>query len=347
MAIDLDALMAAANQAAQACFYRLGNCSRVLHIGFFFDGVGRNIELDAPENRLSNIARLFRAYPEDEHKTDLVAYKKHYISGLGTPFIETTEERLQGMMDKSLRSLLDDLKNSPADLVKEAFKSSVGGASSKDMLTEMHNRLLTPAGQLKMLKDSVVKVGIRVGIEATPWLRDSEFMAYKFVTGADTRLNSVKARFVHSFEEAVKAGEVPVRLISVSVFGFDMGGTLARQFIDILLEEICDKKTGENPVFAASRLILCLPGCLTARGIRRRAAITGWTMGTVYWNGCQTDVLSCCSGLPRTTGVNFLRICLRYRKRSENHCTWWLLMSGGAGGACTAPGAQGLTIKRC
>ncbi|MEY8710091.1 hypothetical protein [Mangrovibacter phragmitis] len=249
MAIDLDALMAAANQAAQACFYRLGNCSRVLHIGFFFDGVGRNIELDAPENRLSNIARLFRAYPTLERNNETETYQRVYISGLGTPFSETTEERLQGMMDKSLRSLLDDLKNSPADLVKEAFKSSVGGASSKDMLTEMHNRLLTPAGQLKMLKDSVVKAGIRVGIEATPWLRDSEFMAYKFVTGADTRLNSVKARFVHSFEEAVKAGEVPVRLISVSVFGFDMGGTLARQFIDILLEEICDKKTGGKPCF--------------------------------------------------------------------------------------------------
>lgn len=42
MEMDLDAIIAAANRAQQACDYRLGNCSRVLHIGFFFDGVGRN-----------------------------------------------------------------------------------------------------------------------------------------------------------------------------------------------------------------------------------------------------------------------------------------------------------------
>lgn len=249
MEMDLDAIIAAAHRAQQSCDYRLGNCSRVLHIGFFFDGVGRNIDQDAPDNRLSNIARLFRAYPEEENKTDLVAYKKHYISGLGTPFDEATAERLQGMMDKSLNSLLDDLKDKPVDMAKEAFQSSLGGASGKDVLTEMKDTLLTPKGRLGMLKDSAVNALKRVSIEATPWLRDSAFMAYNFVTGADTRLNSTKARFVRSFEEAEKGGEVPVRLISVSVFGFDMGGTLARQFIDMLLGEICDKKTGGNPTF--------------------------------------------------------------------------------------------------
>ncbi|EBS1324020.1 hypothetical protein D6T51_07730 [Salmonella enterica subsp. enterica serovar Muenchen] len=249
MEMDLDAIIAAANRAQQSCDYRLGNCSRVLHIGFFFDGAGRNIEQDAPDNRLSNVARLFRAYPALEDSLPETTYSKFYISGLGTPFVEATAERLQGMMDKSLGSLLDDLKDKPADMAKEAFQSSVGGASGKDVLTEMKDTLLTPKGRLGMLKDSAVNALKRVSIEATPWVRDSAFMAYNFVTGADTRLNSVKASFVRSFEEAAKGGEVPVRLISVSVFGFDMGGTLARQFIDMLLGEICDKKTGGNPAF--------------------------------------------------------------------------------------------------
>lgn len=116
MEMDLDAIIAAANRAQQACDYRLGNCSRVLHIGFFFDGVGRNIEQDAPANRLSNVARLFRAYPALEDSLPNATYSKFYISGLGTPFVETTSERLQGMMDKSLGSLLDDLNNKPADI---------------------------------------------------------------------------------------------------------------------------------------------------------------------------------------------------------------------------------------
>lgn len=249
MEMDLDAIIAAANRAQQSCDYRLGNCSRVLHIGFFFDGVGHNIEQDASANRLSNVARLFRAYPALEDSLPEATYSKFYISGLGTSFDETTAERLQGMMDKSLNSLLDDLKDKPLDMAKDAFQSSLGGTSGKDVLTEMKDTLLTPKGRLGMLKDSAVNALKWVSIEATPWLRDSAFMAYNFVTGADTRLSSTKARFVRSFEDAVKDGEVPVRLISVSVFGFDMGGTLARQFIDMLLGEICDKKTGGNPAF--------------------------------------------------------------------------------------------------
>ncbi|MFI8417303.1 hypothetical protein ACQKDS_12800 [Serratia sp. NPDC078593] len=249
MEMDLEAIIAAANRAQQACDYRLGNCSRILHIGFFFDGVGRNIEQDAPANRLSNVARLYRAYPVPEKNTSTESYQAHYISGLGTPFDETEDERIQEMMDKSLGSLLDDLKDKPADMAKEAFQSTLGGASGKDVLTEMKDTLLTPKGRLGMLKDSAVNALKRVSIEATPWLRDSEFMAYNFVTGADTRLNSVKTRFERSFEEAVKGGDVPVRLISVSVFGFDMGGTLARQFIDVLLGEVCDRNTGDKPTF--------------------------------------------------------------------------------------------------
>jgi len=195
MEMDLDAIIAAAHRAQQSCDHRLGNCSRVLHIGFFFDGVGRNIEQDAPANRLSNIARLYRAYPAPESSVSNMSYSRHYVSGLGTPFVETTSERLQGMMDKSLGSLLEDLKDKPVDMAKEAFQSSLSGASGKDVLTEMKDTLLTPKG-LGMLKDSAVNALKRVSIEATPWLRDSAFMTYNFVTGADTRLNSVKVRRV-------------------------------------------------------------------------------------------------------------------------------------------------------
>lgn len=249
MEMDLDAIIAAAHRAQQSCDYRLGNCSRVLHIGFFFDGVGRNIEQDAPANRLSNIARLFRAYPEEENKTDLVAYKKHYISGLGTPFLEREGEALQQVMDGTGKSVLESEKSQPVDALKDIVKAKLGGASNQDVRDEMKKKLLTPRGQLKMLRDATLKGVIRAGIEATPWLRDSEVVAYSMVTGADTRLNSVKTRFERSFDEAVKGGDVPVRLISVSVFGFDMGGTLAREFIDMLLGEICDRNTGDKPAF--------------------------------------------------------------------------------------------------
>lgn len=290
MEIDLDAVIAAAHRAQQSCDYRLGNCSRILHVGFFFDGVERNIEQDAPANRLSNVARLYRAYPAPESSTPNTTYSRHYISGLGTSFDETEDERLQGMMDKSLGSLLDDLKDKPADMAKEAFQSSLGGTSGKDVLTEMKDTLLNPKGRLGMLKDSAVNAVKRVSIEATPWLRDSAFMAYNFVTGADTRLNSTKVRFEQSFEEAMKGGEVPVRLISVSVFGFDMGGTLARQFIDMLLGEICDKKTSGNPAFRGVPVDIVFAGLFDCSrdtpessddGLDYAASAVSWLPGAV------------------------------------------------------------------
>lgn len=61
--MDIESLIAAANRAQQAEDADLGNCSRIWHVGFFFDGIHRNIEKDTPEHRLSNIARLYRAFP--------------------------------------------------------------------------------------------------------------------------------------------------------------------------------------------------------------------------------------------------------------------------------------------
>ncbi|ELZ8934775.1 hypothetical protein ACNY9Y_002506 [Cronobacter dublinensis] len=40
--MDIESLIAAANRAQQAIEHNMGNCSRTWHVGFFFDGVGRN-----------------------------------------------------------------------------------------------------------------------------------------------------------------------------------------------------------------------------------------------------------------------------------------------------------------
>lgn len=249
MAFDLDACIAAANRASQACEYELGNCSRTLNIGFFFDGVGHNVEHDAPDNKLSNIARLYRAYPDKENTTNVAVYRKHYISGLGTPFLEMEGEALQQFMDGTGNAVKDSLKDQPTDALKDIFKAKSGGASNQNVRNELRQKLLTPKGQLRQLRDATLKGAIRADIEATPWLRDNEFIAYSTVSGADTRLNSTRIRFERTVEDALKQGEVPLRLISVSVFGFDMGGTQARQFIDLLLNDLCVQREDGKPAF--------------------------------------------------------------------------------------------------
>lgn len=64
--MDIESIIAAASRAQQADDAGLGNCSRVWHVGFFFDGIHRNIDQDAIEARLSNVSRLFRAFPDEE-----------------------------------------------------------------------------------------------------------------------------------------------------------------------------------------------------------------------------------------------------------------------------------------
>ncbi|HHX8748715.1 PAAR domain-containing protein [Morganella morganii] len=222
---------------------------RILHIAFFFDGVGRNAEQDAPQGRLSNIARLFRAYPTEDDDTETKSCRAHYIPGIGTPFDETATEKIQGFIDNTLGAFGDEMKSKPGDIGKDAFQSSVNGVSGKDILTQTKNTLLTPKGVIGELKSSAVSSLKKAGIEATPLLRDSEFIAYTELTGADTRLNSAKMRFVQSCEDVVEDGGVPVASISVSVFGFDLGGALAREFLDILLGDICENHDDSEPTY--------------------------------------------------------------------------------------------------
>lgn len=58
-------------------------CKLTLKVGFFFDGTGNNLDADIGTDEHSNVARLFRAYPDDMEHTGIY---KHYIPGLGTYF---------------------------------------------------------------------------------------------------------------------------------------------------------------------------------------------------------------------------------------------------------------------
>ncbi|MEI9870216.1 hypothetical protein V5028_18150 [Enterobacter hormaechei] len=243
--MDIESLIAAANRAQQAEDAGLGNCSRIWHVGFFFDGIHRNIEQDAPEHRLSNIARLFRAFPDERENIPSITYNAFYISGLGTPFNETVVEKLHTVMDSGLGSIKDNLKEQPGEMTKEAAWDSIKGNNWYEILKNQGKKLINPTEWKKLASDTAKKATKKVSIEATPWLRDSPVVADMLVTGADTRIASTKISFEEGYKEAVKKSPVPIKLISVSLFGFDLGATLARKFLDNLLKDIC-KKEGDK-----------------------------------------------------------------------------------------------------
>lgn len=246
--MDIDSLTAAATRAQQAEDAKLGNCSRTWHLGFFFDGIHRNIDQDAPQKRISNIGRLFRAYPDLNKNTSHDSYDALYISGLGTPFHENLTSKLHAIMDGAQGSALDDLKDQPGDIAKETgieiFKTDKWWKAVKDV----GKKLINPTEWGKLALDMTKSALKKVSIEATPWLRDNPVVSDMLVTGVDTRIISTKISFEEAFKEAKKNSPVPIKLISVSLFGYDLGATLARKFLDDLLNEIC-KKQGDKYVY--------------------------------------------------------------------------------------------------
>lgn len=240
--MDIESLIASVNRAQQAEDAGLGNCSRTWHVGFFFDGIHRNIERDAAEHRLSNVARLFRAFPDEVNDNAASSYSKFYISGLGTPFNEELAAKLHAVMDGAQSSVLDDLKDQPSEIAKEAGVELLKGGNWYEVFKQEGKKLINPLEWKKLLGDSAKKAALRVGIEATPWLRDNAASAELLVAGVDTRIASTKLRFERFFERVKSSNQVPIKLISISLFGFDLGATLARKFIDTLLEDICQKQ---------------------------------------------------------------------------------------------------------
>ncbi|GJL43229.1 TPA: DUF2235 domain-containing protein [Enterobacter chengduensis] len=243
--MDIESLIAAANRAQQAEDAGLDNCSRVWHAGFFFDGIHRNIEKDTPEHRLSNIARLFRAFPDERENIPNVTYNAFYISGLGTPFNETVVEKLHTIMDSGLDSITDDITSQPGEMTKEAGMDFIKGDSWYEVLKKQGKKLLNPAEWKNLAFDTAKNAVKKVSIESTPWLRDNPTVADMLVTGVDTRITSTKLTFQEGYKEAIKKSPVPIKLISISLFGFDLGATLARKFLDSLLKDIC-KKEGDK-----------------------------------------------------------------------------------------------------
>lgn len=81
-------------------------------------------------------------------------------------------------------------------------------------------------------------------------MRDNPVIADMLVTGVDTRINSAKLRFERFFERTKTNSSVPIKLISISFFGYDVGATLARKFIDMLIDDICQKQ-GDKHTYQA------------------------------------------------------------------------------------------------
>jgi hypothetical protein len=110
-------------------------CKVALNIGFFFDGTGNNLDADVGTDEHSNVARLFKAYPDNLKERGIYA---HYIPGLGTYFRDIGDigdddgaafaKYGDARLDKAMQWLTETVAKHPADKI-ESIQVSVFGFS--------------------------------------------------------------------------------------------------------------------------------------------------------------------------------------------------------------------------
>ncbi|WP_420064709.1 hypothetical protein [Pectobacterium colocasium] len=261
----------------------IGTCSLALQIGFFFDGLKRNINVDEDSQRLTNVGRLFRSHPLEikASLTSSYAYAKVYIPGLGTTLDDTPSERLDSIMDARQKALPEDYADALVEQGKETAVDTVKGVFKGDWSQVLSNKL----GDLRTMKSgldaaaSAAKTAVtRALLEAAEPIRDNPIVAELLMTGVDARVDSAKNQFKLNVADVKKINQLPIKLIQVSVFGADLSATLARRFIDELLESVCTK-VGNEYRYEDSKVEVIFAGLFDCT--RRSSLDMGDTVATV------------------------------------------------------------------
>lgn len=237
-------------------------CGKTLHIGFFFDGFARNLEEDLRDNRISNIGKLFLAHQVDGQETPHVAfdvYRKFYFSGLGATYDASLGVQAGGVINRAQSDVMDIPGDTATDQALEGAKDKLSGRSWWQRLKrDLQNLRDRPLTGLKVFKDMLVNTAV----ETVAPLRDSRWGAHMVKSGVEVRLEGALNRINREITILNDIGQMPLRTIKVSVFGFDFGATLARAFVHELLGR-CQQRDSEY-YYSNARLEIVFAGLFDA-----------------------------------------------------------------------------------
>ncbi|HDZ46649.1 hypothetical protein LCGC14_0159640 [marine sediment metagenome] len=241
---------------------RLGaDCSQILDIGFFFDGISKNLEADIQDNKVSNVGSLFLAYPPEEEGKLGAPIRRHYYSGLGTSFDSSLSENMVGaahrVPSEAVGTGEGQLRSSGTDAAKDVLSGGGSGRWYEVFGRSLKVSITQPWNWVKAARDAA----IRTGIEAAAPVRDTSIAANLLMSGSHTRLSSAVRDFHNSVADVKQNSELPLARIRVSVFGFDFGAAMAKAFVRRLLDEVCDQD-GERFVYQDSDVEVVFVGLL-------------------------------------------------------------------------------------
>ncbi|MFY2738303.1 hypothetical protein [Pseudocitrobacter faecalis] len=138
----------------------------------------------------------------------------------------------------------DAIKHLPEDKASGAVEDILMKKLSwTDVLWNFADELVNPVEWVKEATGIVYDAAKKTLIESTPWLRDSHMMSENFMTGVTTRVDAAKEQFEQYYDKNRLEENIPIKMISISLFGFDLGATLARKFLDEFLEKVCEKSS--------------------------------------------------------------------------------------------------------
>ena len=237
------------------------NCQQVMDIGFFFDGISRNLTDDALTDKFSNVAAMFESHlrEQDDHLGN--AFRKHYYSGLGTSFESSLSDDVVGAANRvpgeAVGTGEGQLRSSGTDAAKEVLSGGGSGRWYEVFGRSFKVSITQPWNWVKAARDAA----IRTGIEAAAPIRDTSIAANLLMSGSHTRLSSAVRDFHNSVADVKQNSELPLARIRVSVFGFDFGAAMAKAFVRRLLDEVCDQD-GERFVYQDSDVEVVFVGLL-------------------------------------------------------------------------------------
>lgn len=237
------------------------DCRKTLEIGFFFDGMGRHLEQDLREKRISNIGRLFSAFPGESQDRPGYASRAVYFSGLGTPYDASLSESIRGALHRAPSEAQATAEGHTRDSAFEAAGDTLSGKKDGHWWEVFGRSWKTswtrPWDWVKSARDGL----IRTGVEAIAPIRDHPIAANLLMSGAPTRQASAIEQFRGAVRDVTQSSQMPLGYIRVSVFGFDFGAAMAKAFIRELLEDVCERQ-GDTYHYQGAEVQIVFAGLL-------------------------------------------------------------------------------------
>ncbi len=222
-----------------------GACSSTLNLGFFFDGMGCEINGTRYGDRRSNVAKMWTVFRSADTSNGLQHFDRFYFSGLGTELNASLTSGLAGGARRTPDEIDAGVEGQSQGAGVDAGKDTISNRGGRPWYETFSRTFRDSFTDWKGWVKEIRNGAIRAGTEIFEPIRDNPVAASLLMSGAPTRLDMAERSFRGKVEEVMSVEGPPLRAIRVSVFGFDFGAAIGKRFIRNLLENVCTQSAGK------------------------------------------------------------------------------------------------------